>query len=51
MKFNLESHVLKLNTLILKYNVMTDPRKGARSGGGGRFRMAFTMNIEIKYNI
>lgn len=49
MKFNLERHFLKLNTLILKYNVMTDPRKGA--GGGGGFRMAFTMNIEIKYNI
>lgn len=47
MKFNLERHFLKLNTLILKYNVMTDPRKGA----GGGFRMAFTMNIEIKYNI
>lgn len=45
MKFNLERHFLKLNTLILKYNVMTDPRKGAG------FRMAFTMNIEIKYNI
>lgn len=50
MKFNLERHFLKLNTLILKYNVMTDPRKGAGEGGGG-FRMAFTMNIEIKYNI
>lgn len=35
MKFNLERHVLKLNTLILKYNVMTDPRKGARGEGGG----------------
>lgn len=46
MKFNLERHFLKLNTLILKYNVMTDPRKGA-----GGFRMAFTMNIEIKYNM
>lgn len=51
MKFNLERHVLKLNTLILKYNVMTDPRKGARGEGGWGFRMAFTMNIEIKYNI
>lgn len=29
MKLNLERHVLKLNTLILKYNVMTDPGKGA----------------------
>ena len=35
MKFNLERHFLKLNTLILKYNVMTDPRKGAGGGGGG----------------
>lgn len=34
MKFNLERHYLKLNTLILKYNVMTDPRKGAGGGGG-----------------
>ena len=32
---------------IIRYNVMTVPR----GGGGGAFRLAFTVNGEIKGNI